>query len=174
MAKELEQQELRDVKAYELAYLLTPLIPEDKLQELYEEIFGAALKAGGGTITSDLPARMIDLAYTMVKSISNKRNKFDNAYFGVLRFEAYPEQVAIIKEMIDKRPEVIRYLIVTLPKDADKLTAPRPVAARKPVEEVSIDEASEVEDETEDDLKVEMTDAEIDREIEGLLETSAK
>ncbi|MEI6494740.1 MAG: 30S ribosomal protein S6 [bacterium] len=170
MAKELEQQELRDVKAYELAYLLTPLLPEDKLQELYEEIFGAAVKASGGTITADLPARMIDLAYTIVKSISNKHNKFDHAYFGVLRFEAYSDQVAIIKEMIDKRPEVIRHMIVVLPKDADKLMAPRPIVARRPVAAAS----APLETEAKEEVKIEMTEAEIDKEIEGLLETPTK
>lgn len=172
MAKELEVSELRDVKAYELAYLLTPLTPEDKLQELYEEIFGAAVKAAGGTITADLPARMIDLAYTIVKSISNKHNKFDHAYFGVLRFEAYPEQVAIIKEMIDKRPEVIRHLIVVLPKDADKLMAPRPIAVRRPAAAAQTETPAE--GKKEEGEKIEMSEAEIDKEIEGLLETPAK
>lgn len=89
-------------KTYEIGYLLTPLLPEDKAME---EVFALrkAIEDNSGLIMSEDRARMQKLAYPV------KQN--NSAYFGRIKFYAKPETAGGIKELVGKNDKVIRFLI---------------------------------------------------------------
>ncbi len=104
---------------YELAYLVTPLLPE---QALAEEV--ARIKSGieslGATILLEEQPKMRYLAYTIVKKIANKNTRFNEAYFGWVRFKSAPEDAAKVDAHLKKYDSVIRSLFMVAPKEEVK------------------------------------------------------
>jgi ribosomal protein S6 len=143
---------------YEIGYLLTPLLPEEKATEVIETTVKGFIEQLGGTMTSQpLMPKIRPLAYAVAKMINNKRSIFKEAYFGALRFEGEGATAEAVKALLDKQPEIIRYLILKIPKSALRVN---PRRAEKPSREIG------------EDGEVKMTEAEIDQEIEGLLTTA--
>ncbi len=166
MTEDIINDDWRELKTYEVGYLLSPLVPEDQLVSLVSQIFEENVKASGGAVTSQLAPRLIRLAYPVAKVISNKRSIYKDGYFGAMRFQTYPDQLAKIKEALDKKDELIRYLFLAIGKNADKLLGSKPIVRRRPptAETPASPEVKEVKE-----VKPEMSAEELDKEIEGLL-----
>src|ERR1035437_2391976 len=61
--------------------------------------------------------KMIQLAYKMVKVVSNVRNKFNTAYFGWIKFTMDSDKVLELKKKLDLDPNLIRFLILKTVKE---------------------------------------------------------
>ena len=61
--------------------------------------------------------RMIPLAYSMTKVISNIRHKFSNGYFGWVKFMLDPEKAAELKQKLALDSNFLRFLIVKTVKE---------------------------------------------------------
>lgn len=61
--------------------------------------------------------KMIPLAYSMLKVVSNVRSKFNTAYFGWVKFFMDPEKVLELKKKLDLDPNMIRFLILKTVKE---------------------------------------------------------
>jgi len=48
----------------------------------------------------------------MSRLIDNKKQKFNSAYFGWVKFETTPSQAKTIKEMLDKDEKLIRFILI--------------------------------------------------------------
>ena len=103
-------------KVYELGYLLVPTIKEEDLAVHYGNIKELAASFGGELIADEMP-KMITLAYTMQKVISNVRHKFNTAYFGWTKFTMKAEQVLELKKHLDLDPNYVRFLILRTVKE---------------------------------------------------------
>lgn len=103
-------------RVYELGYLLVPSIAEDNLPAMYGNVkeFVSSFK---GEIISDEMPKMIPLAYSMSKVISNIRNKFDTGYFGWIKFVMDSDKVLELKKKLDLDPNFIRFLILKTVKE---------------------------------------------------------
>lgn len=171
-----------ELKAYELGYLLSPLVAGEQMENVFNATFKNKLEKLGGGITGELAPKTIPLAYTVSKSINNKNVKFNEAYFGAFRFELDPAAVADLKVAIDKTDEVLRFLLMKLDKRADKTQLrarlperrnyyavpsrteiPEHMSEEKIIKPIKLIQAPTVD-------KGSMSEADIDREIEGLLE----
>lgn len=92
-----------EAKNYELAYLLSPSLPE-------EEVLGYSGKLSGiveeqkGAIRRVEPPKRRTLAYPIQKERS--------AYFGWTTFAADPSAVARIEKNVKETPQILRHLIV--------------------------------------------------------------
>ncbi len=144
----------KETKMYEIGYLLAPLIPEDKLDE---EIFvlRKAIEDRKCLITSEERAKTRKLAYPVKKA---PLGSFDSAYFGWIKFIADAESSREIAEVLSKKPNIIRFLLI----ESDKEEAPRKergkaVGANK---EAAGDETA---------IKTEVKPEEIDKKLEELL-----
>jgi ribosomal protein S6 len=71
---------------------------------------------GGIHISDEIP-KMIQLAYKMVKVVSNVRNKFNTAYFGWIKFTMDSDKVLELKKKLDLDPNFIRFLILKTVKE---------------------------------------------------------
>jgi ribosomal protein S6 len=111
---------------YEVSYLVLPTVGEDALapevSKLKETLAGVEAKVIGDEYPS-----LINLQYEMTKRIDTKNVRFDQAYFGWVKFEAESDSVAKIKKAFDLNKMLLRYLIVTTVRE-NTLSAKKNVA----------------------------------------------
>ena len=123
-----------DSRVYEVGYLLVPTLSEEEMPAIYSSLKDTIASLGGEFISDEMP-KMINLAYTMNKTIQNVKNRFDNAYFGWVKFFMDAEKVLELKKKLDLNPQVIRFLIVKTVKEntiAAKKFTNRDNTRRKP------------------------------------------
>jgi len=96
---------------YEVGYLLLPTLPEEQLEGVVSSIKEIVVEKKGSVIAEDFPA-MRALAYTMPKIIATKRQKFDHAYFGWVKFEVESSEISSIKKNIEALDAVLRALFI--------------------------------------------------------------
>lgn len=163
--KEVENKEEIDAKVqvYEVGYLLVPTLAEDEVPGVYGNLKDTVSSFGGEIISDEMP-KMIELAYQMVKVVQNVRNKFDNAYFGWVKFEMDSQKVLDLKKNLDLDPLVLRFLILKTVKEntiATKKFALKDAPKRKPF---TAKKEGEVEGEV-----AEINKEEIDKEIDAMV-----
>ena len=103
-------------KVYEVGYLLVPTIREEDLAAAYGNLKETVSSFGGEVIADEMP-KMMNIAYPMVKVVSNVRSKFTTAYFGWTKFIMSAAQVVELKAKLDLDPTIIRFLIIKTVKE---------------------------------------------------------
>jgi len=99
------------VQVYELGYHIVSTVAEENLPKEVEALKAIVLKDGGSLVSEGEP-KLINLAYSMTKSVADTRKKFNTAYFGWLKFETKSELMPSIKKAVDQNPNVLRYLLI--------------------------------------------------------------
>lgn len=136
-----------DQKTYEIDYLLTPLLPENKVAEEVSAL-RKIIEESSGFIMSEDYAKTQKLAYPV------KQN--NTAYLGRIKFYAKSEAVGKIKSSFENNAQAIRFLITESGKERSR-QAPRktrktpkpalsatPIAQeKKPIKPEEIDEKLE-------------------------------
>jgi len=167
MAMENEEMTVgSETNLYEIGYLLSPLVPIEEVASAIDKTFRMPIESLGGEVASQLMPFLRPLAYAVVKSVGSKRSSYKDAYFGAMRFDLKADQVEALNKMIEKSELVLRYILIRLPKSADRVIT---TGYRKPVirREHSLEKI--IKDEVVAE-KGEMNEEQIDKEIEGLLE----
>ena len=163
--EKLTDSEVKDAKTYEIGYLLTPFLTAEKADEAVEAMYKTLIDDLGGLSVFKTSPKMRPLAYPVSKFISNKKSTVSEAYFGAVKFQISPEKIRTIKELLEKDNNVVRFLIVNIPKNSERIIIPTGVMSKRIVSDVpSSGEEVVIKGE-------EMTNEEIDKEIEGLLDT---
>jgi ribosomal protein S6 len=109
-------EEEANSRIYEVGYLLVPTISEEDLPVVFGNLKELVSALGGIHISDEMP-KMIQLAYKMVKVVSNVRNKFNTAYFGWIKFTMDSDKVLELKKKLDLDPNFIRFLILKTVKE---------------------------------------------------------
>ncbi|MBX4210794.1 30S ribosomal protein S6 [Candidatus Parcubacteria bacterium] len=152
-----------EAKIYEIGLLIVPTIAEEKVAGEFADIKSIIEKANGVFIAEELPKQRA-LAYTMVKHIGARNERFDTAYFGWVKYEIVPGAIDDIKKKLESRDTVLRFLIVKTVRENTmsfpKISMRKTEAERTP-RKVSTDAAVE--------KKPGMSEAEIDKTIEELV-----
>lgn len=117
----------KESKIYEVGYLISPLVPEDKLDGEIS-VLRDAVEKKQGLIVSEERARMQRLAYNIIKPHAGN---FESAWFGWIKFMAAPEAVSEIKSHFDKNQNLVRFLIINSSKEDTAKRAPRRTTGRK-------------------------------------------
>ena len=99
------------LRVYEVGYLLLPSIPEEKLPEEVTRLKTIIADLGGQVISEEDP-KLRDLTYEMTKPIGTRNERFNEAYFGWVKFESEPNVAVELKAKFDLHDSLIRYLIV--------------------------------------------------------------
>lgn len=107
----VDMDEVKEAQIYEIGYLLVPTLGEEELPKAYGDLKAMIENMGGLIIFDEMP-KFINLAYPMLKVVSNVRNHFDTAYFGWIKFELPAEKIADIKKKLDTDVNTIRFLII--------------------------------------------------------------
>jgi ribosomal protein S6 len=107
----MDHNEHTEPRIYELGYHLVPTISEENIPAASKAVRGMVERISKGIIAEENPV-FIDLAYTIVKTVDHKNKRFDNAYFGWIKFEGEPGGIAELEEGLKKDDNVLRYLVV--------------------------------------------------------------
>lgn len=99
------------VQVYELGYHIVSTVAEENLPKEVETLKATVLQDGGSLVSLGEP-KLINLAYSMTKSVADAKKKFNTAYFGWIKFETKSELMPMIKKAVDQNPNVLRYLLI--------------------------------------------------------------
>ena len=120
------------IKIYEIGYLFVSSIPKEKVASETASLKDALAKAGAVVVSQEDP-ELITLAYQMKKKINGSYQRFDEAYFGWVKFEIPARAIESVKKTLDATENVLRYLLITTVKEDTYLGKRAPsftVAAR--------------------------------------------
>lgn len=132
----------KDSKVYELSYLISSLVPQEKVEGETEKITGYLSKIKASTIASEKP-ELLDLAYEVTQKRGGKNDRFSQAYFGWVKFEAMPDTMDSLKKSLSDNDMIIRYLLINTIKENTYLGKRAPTAQALEKEMIK-DEASEL------------------------------
>jgi ribosomal protein S6 len=147
-------------RVYEVGYLLVPTISEEELPAVYGNLKELISALGGVAISDEMP-KMMTLAYSMVKVVSNVRNKFNTAYFGWTKFTMDSDKILELKKKLDLDPHFIRFLILKTVKEntiAAKRFVRGDVIHRRPLVK-----------KTDEEVAVPINKEEVDKEIDAMV-----
>lgn len=103
-------------RVYELAYLFVPTIEEADVPAAFGNLKELVATMGGMPLSEEMP-KLIQLAYTMTKVISNVRHKFTTGYFGWIKFTMDAERMSELKKKLDLDSSLIRFLVLKTVKE---------------------------------------------------------
>ena len=101
---------------YEVGFLLTPEQSSEALSGSITAIKDM-LATNGASIISEGEVEHVDLHYTMERVTESGRQKYDQAYFGWIKFEIPSENMEALKEVFDGDANIIRHLLVKTIKE---------------------------------------------------------
>ena len=148
-------------RVYEVGYLLVPTIAGEDVPALYTGLKDLVVKLGGEMISDEMP-KMINLAYTMPKVVSNVRSKFNTAYFGWVKFEMDPDKISDLKKKLDLDHNIIRFLITKTVKE-NTIAAKRFVYRETPRRKTPMQKKDESE------ASAPINKEEVDKEIDAMV-----
>lgn len=160
----MDHNEHTEPRIYELGYHLVPTLAVEQIPAASGAVRGMIEQISKDIIAEELPV-FIDLAYTIVKTVEHKNKRFDQAYFGWIKFEANPEGIATLEEALKKDNNVLRYLVVKTIKE-NTFIAKKFVGAKMKEEEVATEVEGEVVAESAEEAPAEET---VDKAIEELV-----
>lgn len=166
----MSHKEHTELRVYELGYHLVPTIPEEKIPEVSGAVRGMIEKLPGTIVAEELPV-FIDLAYQVIKTINHKNKRFDDAYFGWVKFEATPEGARALEEALKKDENILRSLVVKTLKENTYLSKKFPSSNAKNREEVAAGEGAVEEKAPEAEVKPQDAESadELDKVINDLV-----
>lgn len=137
---QIENEKGEIIQVYELGYHIVPTIPEEHVPEEVTKIRDIIEKKKGIVIADEHP-RHTKLAYEMTKMIANKKYKYNEGYFGWIKFQMEPQAAVALKKDLDDNDNVIRFLLIKTVKEntmsPKKVLSPGVSAKAKPVSEGS-------------------------------------
>jgi ribosomal protein S6 len=119
------------ISVYEIGFLIAG-VPEDRVPAEAGAVKEAVTGSGAAIIAEEAP-RHEALAYTMrKKNVSGSYEKYDDAYFGWIKFEAQSDKVDGLKKAIEAMPSILRMLLITTVKENTYLGKHAPIVAAVP------------------------------------------
>lgn len=97
---------------YEIGYLFISSVPKEKVAGAVTTLKEVLSKKKAEFIGEESP-ELIPLAYTMIKKIGTANHRFDEAYFGWIKFEMEAGDIEEVKKTLDLMPEMLRFLLIT-------------------------------------------------------------
>ena len=116
-----------------------------------------------GVIVSEGMPKMTILAYDISKDIDSKKQKFNRAYFGWIKFEIEASKITLIKNKIESLQNVLRFLIIKTVRE-NTMHTPKIPMFKKDLSTSSGQEKGEEHTE-----KPKVSEAEIDKSIDELV-----
>lgn len=137
-----------DSRVYEISFIFDNKLDESAALEKSNAIKQSIATLGGSFISEEAPY-MRELAYEMIRVVNNVNVRFNEAYFGWIKFELDPAKLKDLEKGVKLDEEVVRYLIVTTVRENTVYTKRAPVikaeALAENEDDVNIDTTTEKE-----------------------------
>ena len=137
---EIEQES----KVYEIGFHIAPSVAEDAVASEFEVVKGLITKEGGEIIAEGAP-ELINLAYSISKTVKAVKSNYTKAYFAWVKFTLSPEAINKLKLTLDESPVILRHLITNTVKESTLWSEKDAKRTGKP-SEAKEDEETEGED----------------------------
>jgi ribosomal protein S6 len=111
---------------YEIGYHLISSVPAEKVEGVVASL-KAILSGKGAIMIAEETAELVDLAYTMTKKIGTAHQRFDQAYFGWMKFELAVSEIESVKKAFEMNPDMLRMLVIITIKENTFLGKKAPV-----------------------------------------------
>jgi ribosomal protein S6 len=98
---------------YEFAFHMLPTVAEEEVPGAFGDI-KAHIDAVGGRVTNDEAPQKFDLAYTVVKHAEGKNYKFNQSYFGWVRFTLEAAKLEALQSELTHDARILRSLLIRL------------------------------------------------------------
>lgn len=108
--------EVDSVKVYELGYLIMSSVPSDKVADEVTAIKDI-LSKNGATIIGEEEPSLSTLAYEMTKKVGAQNQRFNEGYFGWVKFSMSKDGIEAAKNAIENLPHILRMLLITTIKE---------------------------------------------------------
>jgi ribosomal protein S6 len=115
-----------DSRVYEISFIFDNKLDESAALEKSNALKQSIATLGGSFISEETPY-MRELAYEMIRVVNNVNVRFNEGYFGWIKFELDGEKVKEFEKAIKLDEEVIRYLVVKTVRDNTVYTKRAPV-----------------------------------------------
>lgn len=127
-------------RVYEVSYWLVPTISESEVPEHYVRLQKRITDATGVIISEEAPY-LRETAYEMIKVINNVNKRFNEGYFGWIKFEMTPRNAVAVQDAFEADTTLIRSLIIKTVRENTNYT-------KRPDTKVAFEEtAPEIKDE---------------------------
>ncbi len=163
-AEVLSQANEKDSRSiYEIGFHLVPGLGEDGALKVAAEI---RVALGDVEIIAEGQTKKMTLAYVIERSVSGKREKFTESYFGWVKFAAEREVASAMQEKLHDMPDVLRYLLIETVREEVAAAPRRAVFTSDRLEGETIKKPTVARDEK---PAGEVSEEELDKSIEGLI-----
>ncbi len=118
MSDETTQMSEREdaLKLYEVGFHIIPTLSEEQIGQEVAQIKAIIEKAGGKVVYEEAP-RLRPLAYEIPKMTNGVRRNHDRSYFGFIKFDCTGEEATAIKEALDKKDTILRFILLKTVKE---------------------------------------------------------
>jgi ribosomal protein S6 len=96
-------------QVYELGFHLVPTLGDDTVGKAFDTVIKLIEKVGGKVVSKSDPA-LLNLEYTMEKTVDSEKSKYNTAYFSWVIFEG--GNVQELHEALESDREVLRFLLI--------------------------------------------------------------
>lgn len=155
----MEEKEAK-TSVYELGLHLSPEIGDENVAKEFGDVKSLIENAGGTFISEEMP-HLMPLAYDISKVIANKKNIYNKAYFGWVKFDLTAKELAALKTKLEEMTTIVRFLIVKTVREST-------LAPKKIVQKM---ESTTPKRDRREEAKGPMNEAEVDREIDAMIGT---
>ena len=99
------------MNVYEVGYLVTPSVPEEKVSDETDAL-RAMIERNGGAVISEEAPQLMDLAYTMYQSLEASKLPFKQGYFGSIKFDMPVASAPVLEKEIAASKNILRFVLV--------------------------------------------------------------
>ncbi len=123
------------IRVYELGFHFVPTVSEDEIAVQFSHLKSLIEKKGGSFVAEGTPTLM-DLAYEMSKTVKAQKKRYNSAYFGWVKFEMNPDEIAGLEKEVKAFEPVLRYLLITTVKE-NTYVGPKEIAKKSATKEAT-------------------------------------
>jgi len=147
---------------YEAAFHVLPTVEESAVGEVVEAIRTEILKGGAEIIKEQFPQK-IALAYTVERAVTGKREKYNEAYFGFIKFATERENIAALENLLRSSKNILRHLLIETQRE-ETIIARRAVYSSNRLEGETIKKPTST-----PEVPKEVSDEELTKSIDALV-----
>lgn len=129
-----------DSRVYEISFIFDNKLDEETALAKSNAIKQSIATLGGSFISEETPY-MRELAYEMIRVVNNVNIRFNEGYFGWIKFELDGSKVKELEKGLKLDEEVIRYLVVATVRENTVFTKRAPVIKAESLAENETDDA---------------------------------
>jgi ribosomal protein S6 len=115
-----------DSRVYEISFIFDNKLDEEAALKKGNAIKQSIATLGGSFISEEAPY-MRELAYEMVRVVNNVNIRFNEGYFGWIKFELDGQKVKELEKGLKSDEQLVRFMVVTTVRENTVYTKRAPV-----------------------------------------------